>query len=112
MKLASFEWPEEWDYRDLTIAISASMLMKLWSICRDLSLRKTSFCAKSYRHFQNSAEFWSLEIGYAKIFNFSPNVCTLSNSISRDSACSPDSNHTKYINYGCELREKVPIIFP
>jgi hypothetical protein len=32
--------------------------------------------------------------------------------ISRDRGGSPDFNHTKYINYGCEIREKMPIIFP
>jgi hypothetical protein len=38
MKLASFERLDEENYRDLAIAISASILMKLWSISRDLSL--------------------------------------------------------------------------
>jgi hypothetical protein len=47
-----------------------------------------------------------------KIFNFCHKAQKLLRYISRDSGDSPDSNYTKYINYGCEIREKVPIIFP
>jgi hypothetical protein len=32
MKLASFEEPDEGDYRDLAVAIGASILMKLWKV--------------------------------------------------------------------------------
>ena len=53
-----------------------------------------------------------MKVGHAKIFNFPPNIYDLSNSIPRDSGDSPDSNHTNYINYGCEIREKIPIVFP
>jgi hypothetical protein len=66
----------------------------------------------TYRRFQNSKAFAGLKIGQAKIFNFSPNIYKLSNSISRDSGDSPDSNYTKYINYGYRIREKILIIFP
>jgi hypothetical protein len=48
----------------------------------------------------------------AKIFNFCHKAQKLLRYISRDSGGSSDSNHTKYINYGCEIREKIPIIFP
>jgi hypothetical protein len=37
MKLASFERPDEGDYRDLVIAINASILMKLRKVVVDLS---------------------------------------------------------------------------
>jgi hypothetical protein len=62
--------------------------------------------------FSKLQKFSELKIEHAKIFNFSPKTCKLSNSISRDSYNPPDSNHTKCINYGCEIREKTPIIFP
>jgi hypothetical protein len=63
----------------------------------------------SFSKLQNIPE---LKVGHAKIFNFSPKTYKLSNSIFRDSGDSPDSNYTKYINYGCEIREKIPIISP
>ena len=47
-----------------------------------------------------------------KIFNFSSKIYKLPNSISRDSGDSLDSNHTKYVNYGYEIREKIPILSP
>jgi hypothetical protein len=50
-----------------------------------------------YRRLQNSKAFAGLKVGRAKIFNFSPNIYKLSNSISRDRGDSSDSNHTKYI---------------
>ena len=53
-----------------------------------------------------------MKVGHAKIFNFSPKTYKLSNFISRDSGDSPDSNYAKYVNYGYEIREKIPIISP
>jgi hypothetical protein len=67
---------------------------------------------KYYRRLQNSKAFAGLEVGHAKMFNFSPNVYKLSNSISRGSGDSSDSNYTKYINYGCKTREKIGAVFP
>jgi hypothetical protein len=63
----------------------------------------------SFAKLQNVPE---LKVGHAKIFNFSPKTYKLPNSISRDSDDSPDSNHTKYVNYGCEIREKISILSP
>jgi hypothetical protein len=57
----------------------------------------------SFSKLQNIPE---LKVGQAKSFNFSPKTYKLPNSISRDSGDSPDSNHTKYVNYGYEIREK------
>jgi hypothetical protein len=37
MKLASFERPDEGDYKDLAVAIGASILMKLRKVVVDLS---------------------------------------------------------------------------
>ena len=55
MKLASFERPDEGDYRDLAIAISASILMKLWSVCRDLSCKIRVFALRVKRSLSCSA---------------------------------------------------------
>ena len=55
MKLASFERPDEGDYRDLAIAISASILMKLWSVCRDLSCKIRVFALRVKRSLLASA---------------------------------------------------------
>ena len=53
-----------------------------------------------------------LKIGHANIFNFSPNIRNLSNSISRDSGGSSDSNHTRYMDYGFLDPKEMGIIFP
>jgi hypothetical protein len=53
-----------------------------------------------------------LKVGHANIFNFSPNIRNLSNSISRDSGGSSDSNHTRYMDYGCRDPKEMGIIFP
>ena len=53
-----------------------------------------------------------LKVGHAKIFNFTPKTYELLNSISRDSENSPDSNHTKYVNYGCLDLKEIGVIFP
>jgi hypothetical protein len=66
----------------------------------------------AYRRFQNSKAFAELKVGHAKIFNFSPNKYKLSNSISRDSGDSPDSNHTKYINYEYLDLKEIGVVFP
>src|SRR5580704_7534688 len=65
-----------------------------------------------YRRFQNSKDFPSRKVGHAKIFNFSLRACKLLNSISRDSGDSPDSNHTKYVNYECLHLKEIGVIFP
>jgi hypothetical protein len=65
-----------------------------------------------YRRLQNSKAFAGLKVGHAKMFNFSPNAYKSLNSISRGSGDSSDSNYTKYINYGCEIREKMGVVFP
>jgi hypothetical protein len=69
----------------------------------------TLVMVSSFSKLQNIPE---LKVGHAKIFNFSPKTYKLSNSISRDSGDSPDSNYAKYVNYGYEIREKIPIISP
>jgi hypothetical protein len=53
-----------------------------------------------------------LKVGHANIFNFSPNIRNLSNSISRGSGGSSDSNHTRYMDYGCLDPKEMGIIFP
>jgi hypothetical protein len=53
-----------------------------------------------------------VKVGHAKIFNFSPNVCKLSISISRDSRSSPDSNLIRYMDYGCLDLKEIGVIFP
>jgi hypothetical protein len=53
-----------------------------------------------------------LKVGHANIFNFLPNIRNLSNSISRDSGGSSDSNHTRYMDYRCLDPKEMGIIFP
>jgi hypothetical protein len=64
------------------------------------------------RRFQNSKIFPSLKVGHAKIPNFTSKTHKLPNSISRDSDDSPDSNHTKYVNYECLDLKEIDVIFP
>jgi hypothetical protein len=56
--------------------------------------------------------FSELKMGHAKIFNFSPKMYKLSNSISRDSGDFPYSSHTKYVNYECLGLKEIGVIFP
>jgi hypothetical protein len=88
----------------LDVLQAAARLIKMWrSQSWSMGYHLCVWLTKStqvYRRLQNSKAFAGLKVGHAKIFNFSPNVYKLSNSISRDSGDSSDSNHTKYINYG------------
>ena len=76
----------------------------LQSVIREL------ICAVS--SFSKLCGILGLKVGHTNIFNFSPNIRKLSNSISRDSGGSSDSNHTRYIDYGCLDPKEMGIIFP
>jgi hypothetical protein len=62
----------------------------------------------SFSKLQNITE---LKVGHAKIFNFTPKIYKLPNSISRDNDDSPDSNYTKYVNYECLDLKEIGVIF-
>ena len=67
---------------------------------------------RNYRRFQNSKDLLVSQVGHAKIFNFSPETYKLPNSISGYSSNSPDSNHTKCVNYECLDLKEIGVIFP
>jgi hypothetical protein len=69
-------------------------------------------CTRVVSSFSKLQNIPGLKVEHAKIFNFSLSECKLSNSTSRDSGDSPDSNHTKYINYECLDLKEIGVIFP
>jgi hypothetical protein len=84
--------------------VAGLQIFRLWFLSK-----RPRFRISSFAKLQNIPE---LKAGHAKIFNFSPKTYKLSNSISRDSGDSPDSNHTKYVNYECLDLKEIGVIFP
>ena|SRR2546421_12580402 len=71
-----------------------------------------SFVKSGLSSFSKLQGLPELKVGHAKIFNFSPKTYKLSDSISRDSGDSPDSNHTKCVNYECLDLKEIGVMFP